>query len=54
MLWEDEHKFIEGDTLELDSLPHATAEKMSESIAEPTSLAVCKSAKKSELGVHRR
>ena len=54
MLGEDEHKFIEGDALELDCLPHATAEKMSEPIAEPTSLAVCKSAKKSELGVHRR
>jgi len=54
LLGEDEHKFLEGDALELDSLPHATAEKMSEPIAEPTSLAVCKSAKKSELGVHRR
>ena len=54
MLGEDGHKFIEGDALELDSLPHATAEKMSEPIAEPTSLAVGKSAKKSEFGVHRR
>ena len=54
LLGEDEHKFLEGYALELESLPHATSQKMSEPIAEPTSLAVGKSAKKSEFGVHRR
>ena len=51
---EDEDKFLEGYALELESLPLVTSQKMSEPIAEPTSLAVGKSAKKSEFGVHRR